>query len=144
MLDGLDLTQIEVGAELERGFTVVGKRRSREIARLAQELWIRHQHQQPAQQISAETLNEYINYIEPLCQDYYTELAIDLLAEAIASTTAASIVEAFIDRIETRWQFKFKPEGGGVSKVAAFVQRQQQHGNWDDESKIHESLRLKK
>jgi hypothetical protein len=143
LLDGLDLTQIEAGAELERDFTVIGKRRKTEIAKLAKELYLRYEKLPPVKEIPAEILDRYINYIDPICEDYYLELARDLLNEAIASTTGGSIVNEFVHQIETCWQFKFKPEGAGLAKVYAFVRGQQQPENWADESKIHQDLWLK-
>jgi hypothetical protein len=144
LLDGLGLTQMEVGEEFERHFASIGKRRTNEIARLAKELYFRNEHQTPTKDVSAEILARYMSYVEPLCVDYYAEMALDLLERVIESTTESSIVDRFVEEIEAHWRFRFKPEGGGLAKVYAFVQRQQQHGNWDDESKIHEDLRLKR
>jgi hypothetical protein len=139
---GLDLDRTEVGKELDLPQYTISRQVLGKIAMLAKELYLRDENLPPIKQIPAEILNGYIDYVEPLCADYYARLAIDLLAETIASTTTASIVERFIETIETRWQMQFKPDGGGLSKVYAFIRRQQQHGNWDDESKIHKSLRV--
>jgi hypothetical protein len=144
LLDGLGLTQIEAEGELKRNFTVLGKRRSKAILTLAREFYFRYENQTPTKDISAEILDRYKNYIEPIFEDYYAEMAIDLLAEVTGDTMQSSIVEAFIQRIETQWQFRFKPEGGGLSKVYTFVQQQQNRGKWDDDDKIHKSLRLNK
>jgi hypothetical protein len=144
LLDGLGLTQIEAGRELNRGFTVLGKRRTKAILTIAKEFYFRYENQTPTKDISAETLDPYKNYIEPIFEDYYAEMAIDLLAEVTASTTESSIVDVFIQCIEARWQFEFKPDGEGLSKVYAFVQRQQTMGKWGDGDKIHKSLRLNK
>jgi hypothetical protein len=143
LLDGLDLTQIEAGKELERDFTVIGKRRKKEIAKLGKELYLRYEKLPPVKEIPAEILDRYINYIDPICEEYYLKLAIDLLDETIASTTSGSIVGEFVNRIETRWQFRFKPDGEGLAKVYAFLRGQQHHENWADESKIHQDLRVK-
>jgi hypothetical protein len=144
LLNGLDLNQTKVGEEVDLLQYEICREVKKEIARLAKELYFRYEKIPPVKKISAEILDRYMNYIEPLCEDYYAELAIDLLERTIASTTGGSIVDEFIHRIETRWQFRFKPEGGGLAQVYAFVRQQQHHQNWDDESKIDKDLRLKK
>ena len=142
-LNGLGLTQKEVEKEVDIPQYEISRKVKKEILRLAKELYLRHKKLPLVKQIPAEGLDRYVKDIESICEDYYAQLAIDLLDETVASTTEASIVDRFVDRIETRWQFKFKPEGEGLAKVYAFVMRQQSHGNWDDESKIHKDLRLK-
>ena len=144
LLYGLGLTQTEAGRELDCHQSTIGRQHDREIARLAKEFYLSDRKLPPATQLSVEILDEYIKYIQPLCEDYYAELALDLWAEVSASVTTASpsIVERFIDRVETQWQFKFKPQGMGLGKVEAFVQQQQHRGQWDREEEIHPSLRL--
>jgi hypothetical protein len=144
LLNGLKLSQTVAGEEVDRDQYKISREVKKEIARLAKELYFRYEKIPPVKKISAEILDRYMNYIEPLCEDYYAELAIDMLEGTIASTTGGSIVDEFIDRIETRWQFRFKPEGGGLAQVYAFVRKQQNHENWDDESKVHKDLQLEK
>jgi hypothetical protein len=143
LLDGLRLKQIEVGQELDTAQHNISKQRKCEIARLGKELYFRYENTPPTTQISVEIQQEYIRYIEPICEDYYAELAIDILAEVTASTAGLSIVNGFIQRIETDWQFQFKPEGAGLDRLYTFVREQQQQGQWNDEEKIHPSLRRK-
>jgi hypothetical protein len=52
---------------------------------------------------------------------YYGELAMDLLTVVIETEPRSSVVKGFIDRVETHWQFRFKPGGMGLSRVDAFV-----------------------
>ncbi len=143
LLDGLRLKQIEVGQELDSTQDKVSKQRKRELARLGKELYFCYENRPPTTQLSAEIQHEYIRYIEPICEDYYAELAIDILAEVTISTAGSSIVDRFTQRIEADWQFQFKPDGAGLDRVYTFVREQQQRGQWDDEDKIHPSLRLK-
>ncbi len=143
LLYGLQLTEKEVGSEVNLPQYTISRQHKSEIAKLARELYFSYEKLPPTKQLAAEILDRYVDYIEPICEDYYAQLALDLLDETIASTTSASIVDEFIDRIETHWQMQFKPDGGGLSKVYAFVQRLQQRGKWDDESKIHKSLRVR-
>jgi hypothetical protein len=133
---------------------------------LGKELYFRYENIPPTTQLSAEIQHEYIRYIEPICEDYYAELAMDILAEVTTNTAESSIVDSlsilqrqtlrerdatrterlrqrFIDRIEADWQFQFKPEGAGFDRVYTFIREQQQRGQWDNEQKIHPSLRLK-
>jgi hypothetical protein len=143
LLHGLDLNQTEVGEEVNLPQYTISRQVNSEIAKLAKELYLRYEKLPPVKEIPVEILDRYINYIDPICENYYLELARDLLNDAIASTTGGSIVNEFVTRIETRWQFKFKPEGAGLAKVYAFVRGQQHPENWADESKIHQDLRLK-
>ncbi len=143
LLDGLRLKQTEVAQEFNSAQDKISKQRKREIARLAKELYLRYENKPATTQLSAEIQHEYIRYIEAICEDYYAELAIDMLAEVTANTAASSIVKRFIQRIEANWQFQFKPEGVGLDRLYTFVREQQQRGQWDDEDKIHPSLRLK-
>jgi hypothetical protein len=121
LLYGLRLTQVEAGIELGCNQTTIGRKHDRQIAKLAQEFYLGY-HKLPATtQISIEILDEYGKYIESLCEDYYAELAIDLLTAVIATKPESSVVVGFIDLVETQWQFRFKPGGAGLSKVEAFV-----------------------
>ncbi len=166
LLDGLRLKQTEVAQELDTAQHTISKQRKREIARLGKELYFRYENIPSTTQLSAEIQHEYIRYIEPICEDYYAELAMDILAEVTTNTAESSIVDSlsllqrqtlrerdatrterlrqrFIDRIEADWQFQFKPEGAGFDRVYTFIREQQQRGQWDNEQKIHPSLRLK-
>jgi hypothetical protein len=140
-LYGLRLNQTEVGKELDSAQDRISKQCKCEIARLAKQLYLRYENKSQTTQLSAEIQHEYIGYVKPICEDYYAELAIDILAEVSASTTESSIVDRFIQRIETNWQFQFKPEGVGLNRLYTFVREQQHQGQWDDEDKIHPSLR---
>jgi hypothetical protein len=123
LLDGLGLTQTEVGIELGCHFSVIGRRRSSQIAKLAKALYLNYENLPPTTDVSIEIINAYKDYIDPLCEEYYLQLAIDLLAEVTESTKAAKIVDVFVDRIQSHWQFQFQPAGIGLEKVAAFVRR---------------------
>jgi hypothetical protein len=121
LLYGLRLTQVEAGIELDCNQTTIGRKHDRQIAKLAQAFYLSY-HKLPATaQISIEIVDEYGKYIKSLCEDYYAELAIDLLTAVIETTQKSSVVEGFIDRVETQWQFRFKPGGAGLSRVEAFV-----------------------
>ena len=118
---GLRLTQVEAGRELDCNQTTIGRNHDRQIAKLAQDFYLSY-HKLPATaQISIELLDEYGEYIKSLCEDYYAELAMDLLTAVIETTPESSVVERFIDRVETQWQFRFKQNGCGLTKIDAFV-----------------------
>jgi hypothetical protein len=121
LLYGLRLTQVEAGIELDCNQTTIGRSHDRQIAKLAQDFYLSY-HKLPATaQISIEILDEYGKYIKSLCEDYYAELAINLLTAVIETTPKSSVVEVFIALVETQWQFRFKPGGAGLSRVEAFV-----------------------
>lgn len=121
---GLNLTQVEVGKELDCNQTTIGRKHDRRLAKLATEFYLSYHKLLPNTQISIEILAANINYIKSLCEDYYAELVIDTLTVILDSApTGSSIFEQFVDRIETQWQFKFKPNGQGLSKAEAFVRQ---------------------
>lgn len=122
LLYGLGLTQADIGKELNCNQTTVSRQRDRYIATLAKEFYLGYHNLPATTEIAIDMLDAYIYYIKTLCEDYYAELAIDLLAEVTKSETTASIrLAGFVDLIEARWQFKFKPNGCGLKKVDAFV-----------------------
>jgi hypothetical protein len=123
LLDGLGLTQTEVGIELDRHFAVIGRRRSSQIAKLAKALYLNYKNLPPTTEVSIEIINASKGYVDRLCEEYYLQLAIDLLAEVTESTKATRIAEIFVDRIQSHWQFQFQPAGVGLEKVAAFIER---------------------
>jgi RNA polymerase sigma factor (sigma-70 family) len=122
---GLELTQTEAGIELDVNQATIGRQTKRAIAKLAQEFHLDRSPVESERELSAEILAKYIDYLTWVCKDYYPILLADLLAEIIADNQSESIVvDVFRDRIETQWQFKFKPDGVGLTKIAAFVQQQ--------------------
>jgi hypothetical protein len=123
LLYGLELTQAEVGKELDCNQTTVSRQRDRYITKLAKQLYLSYHNLAEDPQISIDTLTPYIEYVRSICEDYYALLAIDLFTTVTNSgtTTAMSLAES-IDLIESRWQFKFKPNGSGLSKVDASIE----------------------
>jgi hypothetical protein len=122
LMYGLGLNQTETGIELDCNQSTIGRHSDRSIAKLATEFYLSYHKLPVTTQISIEILAEHVNYIKLLCEDYYAEAAIDILTEIAASvTTESRICEQFIDRVETQWQFKFKPDSTGLSKVGDFI-----------------------
>jgi hypothetical protein len=118
---GLRLTQVEAGLELDCNQSTIGRKHDRQIAKLAQEFYLGY-HKLPATtQISIDMLDEYGKYIESLCEDYYAELAMDLLTSVIETTPRSNVIEGFIELVETQWQFRLKPGGAGLRRIDAFV-----------------------
>jgi hypothetical protein len=73
--------------------------------------------------VPIEIIDTYKHYLNPLCKEYYLQLAIDLLAEVTENTPTAKIVDVFVDRIQSHWQFQFQPAGIGLEKATAFVRK---------------------
>jgi hypothetical protein len=122
LIYGLELNQTETGTVLECNQSTIGRQRDRTIAKLAKQLYLSYQNLPPTTQISIEVLAAHVEYIELVCRDYYLQLAIDLLAKVSADLSIESkIIVGFIDRIETQWQFKFKPEDSGFNKINTFT-----------------------
>lgn len=123
LLYGLRLTQVEAGLELDCHQSTIKRRHDRQIAKLAQAFYLSYHKLPTTAQISIETLDEYSKYIQSLCEDYYAELAMDLLTSAVSTTSKSNVVERFIDLVETQWQFRFKPGGAGLDRVDTFVRK---------------------
>ncbi len=126
---GLGLTQSEIGIEFDCNQSTIGRQHDRAIAKLAKELYLSYEHKPSTTQLSIEILDEYIEYLKLVCDDYYTDLVMNLFTEILHTSTRSSIVEQFIDRLETDWQFRFKPNSGGLTKVYTFVERRSIRSN---------------
>ncbi len=120
---GLGLTQAEIGIELGCNQSTIGRQHDRTIAKLAKELYFAYEQKPSITQVLIEILDEYIEYLKLVCEDYYTDLVMNILTETIHTSTRSSIVDQFVDRLETNWQFRFKPNSGGLNKVYTFVER---------------------
>ncbi len=87
-------------------------------------------------ELSAEVLAKYIDYLTWVCEDYYPIRLAEMLTEIIEDPQSeSSIVDVFSDRVATRWQFKFKPDGAGLTKIAALSQQHHQPGKCDRTAK---------
>jgi RNA polymerase sigma factor (sigma-70 family) len=140
---GLELTQTESGIELGLNQATIGRQTKRSIAKLAQEFYFDRTPVESERNLSSEILAKYIDYLTWICEDYYPTLLATMLTEISADCQiAASLVDVFVDRIETQWQFKFKPGGIGSTKIAAFIQQHQGRGKWARNEDIHPSLQL--
>jgi RNA polymerase sigma factor (sigma-70 family) len=145
---GLELTQTEAGIELDLNQATIGRQTKRSIAKLAQEFyldrppiesaqdaWIAPMPGEPSRgdsALSAEVLAKYIDYLTWVCEDYYPILLAEMLTEIIEDPQiGSSIVDVFSDRVATRWQFKFKPDGAGLQKIAASIQQHHQQDKCD-------------
>jgi RNA polymerase sigma factor (sigma-70 family) len=140
---GLELTQTEAGIELDLNQATIGRQTKRSIAKLAQEFYLDHTPVESERNLSSEILSKYIDYLTWVCEDYYPTVLATMLTEISADCQiAASIVDVLVERVETQWQFKFKPGGIGSTKIAAFVQQHQGRGKWERNADIHPSLQL--
>jgi RNA polymerase sigma factor (sigma-70 family) len=159
LIYGLELTQTEAGSELDLNQATIGRQTKRSIAKLAQAFYVDRtsiesepdallapmagEPSRGDSALSVEVLAQYVDYLTWICEDYYPTLLTTMLTESLAdSPIAANIVDVFIERIETQWQFKFKPGGMGSTKIDTFVQQHQQRGKWARNEDIHPSLQL--
>jgi hypothetical protein len=126
---GLGLTQGEIGIELDCNQSTIGRQHDRTIAKLAKELYLSYEQKPSTTQLSIEILDEYIEYLKLVCEDYYTDLVMNILTETIRTPSQSSIVEEFVARLETNWQFRFKPDCAGLNKVYTFIQRRSIRSN---------------
>jgi DNA-directed RNA polymerase specialized sigma24 family protein len=125
---GLELTQSEVGIELDCSQTTAKHRHDRCLKQLAKDLHVKIFDDE---NLSIELLDAIIDRLKLICEDIYAEILLAIFdaivtdLDAITSGTAklneSTIVELFIDRIHHCWQFKFKPAQMGLTKATAFV-----------------------
>jgi RNA polymerase sigma factor (sigma-70 family) len=128
LIDGLQLTQAEVGLEMGCNQSTVKRQRdkiSREVAC------------QIAPQLSSgiknsNELEEIVNYITCIYEDYYSKVLIEILIDISQNSNTTNldnidqICQEFATRIQTHWQFTFRPEQKGLAKAKAFVQLRSQ------------------
>jgi DNA-directed RNA polymerase specialized sigma24 family protein len=117
---GLDLTQQEVGIELDCHQTTAKHRRDRCFKQLAKDL---HAKIFRDEDLSIELLDVIIDALATIYEDIYPELLLEILALAIADVKILepSIIELFIDCLQQRWEFNFKPSQMGLIKATNFV-----------------------
>ncbi len=117
---GLELTQVEVGVELECDPATAKRRRDRCLKQLAKDL---HTKIFQTEDLSLELLDSILDRLKLICDDLYAELLLEIfeLIVADSNSISSSITELFIERIERQWQFKFKPAQMGLAKATAFV-----------------------
>lgn len=117
---GLELTQIEVGVELDCNQSTAKRRRDRCLKQLAKDL---HAKIFQTEDLSIELLDSILDRLKLICDELYAELLLaifDLIVTDVNSNES-SIADLFIERIERQWQFNFKPIQMGLAKATAFV-----------------------
>jgi Sigma-70, region 4 len=113
---GLELTQSEVGIELNCSQTTAKHRHDRCLKQLAKDLHIKIFDDE---NLLIELLDTIIDRLELICEDIYAEILLAILTDL--NVIESKIVELFIERIHHRWQFKFKPAQMGLTKATTFV-----------------------
>ena len=125
---GLELTQKEVGIELDVNTTTAKHRHDRCLRKLATDL---HANNFVNEQLSIELLDSIVARLKLICGDLYAELLLeifDLIVTDLNSITSdpaklneSNVTDLFIERIEQQWQFSFKPAQMGLAKATVFV-----------------------
>ncbi len=125
---GLELTQQEVGIELDVNTTTAKRRHDRCLKQMATDL---HANSFGDEQLSIELLNSIIDRLKLICDDIYAELLLEIFDLIIANLGLISsgtvkmnelnTAELFIDKIQNQWQFSFKPAQRGLVKATDFV-----------------------
>ena len=125
---GLELTQQEVGIELDVNTTTAKRRHDRCLKQLATDL---HANNFVNEQLSSELLDSIVARLKLICGDLYAELLLEIFdliftdLNSITSDTAklneSNITDLFLRQIEQQWQFNFKPAQMGLAKATAFV-----------------------
>lgn len=117
---GLELTQVEVGVELDCHQTTAKRGRDRCLKQLAKHL---HAKIFQTTDLSSELLDSILDRLKLACNDLYAELLLKTLDLIVAdpNSNESNIADLFIDRIQQQWQFNFKPAQVGLTKATAFV-----------------------
>jgi hypothetical protein len=117
---GLELTQQEVGIELDCHQTTAKHRRDRCLKQLAKDL---HAKIFRDEDLSIELLDVIVDALATIYEDIYPELLLEILALKIADVKIIelSISELFIDCLQQRWEFNFKPAQMGLTKATTFI-----------------------
>jgi hypothetical protein len=113
---GLELTQVEVGVELDCDPATAKRRRDRCMKQLVKDL---HANIFENEQLSIELLDSIIDRLKLIYEDIYAELLLEILDPIIADL---NITDLFITRTQARWQFSFKPVQMGLKKATTFVE----------------------
>jgi hypothetical protein len=117
---GLELTQEEVGIELDCNQTTAKRRHDRCFKQLAKDL---HAKIFRDEDLSIELLDVIVDALATIHEDIYPELLVEILALTIADVKIIEpcIIELFIDCLQQRWEFNFKPAQMGLTKATTFV-----------------------
>jgi hypothetical protein len=117
---GLELTQVEVGVELDCDPVTAKRRRDRCLKQLAKDL---HAKIFQTEDLSIELLDSILDRLKLICDDLYAELLLEIFDLIVTDLNLieSNIGDLFIDQIQRQWQFNFKPAQMGLTKAAAFV-----------------------
>ena len=117
---GLELTQVEVGVELDCDQSTAKRRRDRCLKQLVKDL---HTKIFQVENLSVELLDSILDRLKLIYEDLYAELLLTIFELIVddVNSVESSIADLFIDRIERQWQFNFKPTQMGLAKATAFI-----------------------
>lgn len=69
--------------------------------------------------LSIEQLNSIVDGLETIFEDVYPELLLEILR--LTNSDLSAIEYLFIDCLQQRWKFNFKPAQMGLTKTINFV-----------------------
>jgi hypothetical protein len=118
LLCGLNLTQAQAGSELNCHQTTAMRHSEKILATLAQTIY--QQINAPiSPQLSSEHLYLIVTQAIAFCQQYYPELLIE-----ISSQLNITDLQVFIERVCSRWQIQFQPEGKAIVALTQLMNKQ--------------------
>jgi hypothetical protein len=112
LLHGLDLSQKESGKELGCNQTTIMRRNERIVAILAQDIYRQTSDRSPP--LSSEQLRQIVIHTIEFCRQYYPELLTEIIQKAIE-------LDVSIDRIQSRWQIQFQPDGTAIDRLTKMI-----------------------
>jgi hypothetical protein len=117
-LYGLQLNQTATGLEVGCHQGNVNRRRDRLLLDIARQLYP----QLSTAELTAALLDEIIDPLKEVCEDYYPELLVGILTDIASLNPPERVCHIFIERLQSMWQFEFHPEGQGLFKATTFIE----------------------
>lgn len=112
---GLNLTQVEAGAELNCDPVTAMRHRKKILATLARNIYLQASENSPPP-LSSERLDLIIPQAIAFCQQYYLDSLIE-----ISQQLGSQAQKMLVDRVCTRWQLQSQPADATILKLTKII-----------------------
>jgi RNA polymerase sigma factor (sigma-70 family) len=113
LIYGLEITQSDIGKELNCHQATIPKNRNKILARIAQATYQPTRDKSPP--LTSEQLQPIITHLIALCQEYYPDLRNQLIHQHRNRD-----FDSLLTAIQTRWQINFLPHGSALTALQKF------------------------